>query len=114
MEVKLADFENVFEAPDDFPIQPFAVRCPEVWLELPWVPSADIWNLGLLSLRMRFRALLLDLKMPDLDEYRRKIMSVTKMKRLFGLDEPWPSTFLGSRYIRQIVGQLSSYWDTVG
>ncbi|KAM5449888.1 hypothetical protein MaudCBS49596_004650 [Microsporum audouinii] len=96
MEVKLADFENVFEAPNNFPIQPLAVRSPEVWLSLPWGPSADIWNLGLLFVRIRFQALLLDLKCPDIDEFRRKIMYLTKMKRLFGLNNPWPDAFLKS------------------
>ncbi|KAF3899038.1 CMGC protein kinase [Trichophyton interdigitale] len=96
MEVKLADFENVFESPNDFPIQPLAVRSPEVWLRLPWGPSADIWNLGLLFVRIRFQALLLDLRSPDIDEFRRKIMYLTKMKRLFGLNNPWPDAFLKS------------------
>ncbi|KAM5472137.1 hypothetical protein MferCBS49748_001585 [Microsporum ferrugineum] len=87
---------TVFEAPNNFPIQPLAVRSPEVWLSLPWGPSADIWNLGLLFVRIRFQALLLDLKCSDIDEFRRKIMYLTKMKRLFGLNNPWPDAFLKS------------------
>ncbi|KMQ47537.1 hypothetical protein HL42_1717 [Trichophyton rubrum] len=72
MEVKLADFENVYKSPNDFPIQPLAF------------------------VRIRFHALLLDLRSPDIDEFRRKIMYLTKMKRLFGLNNPWPDAFLKS------------------
>lgn len=46
--------------------------------------------------RIRFQALLLDLRSPDIDEFRRKIMYLTKMKRLFGLNNPWPDAFLKS------------------